>query len=113
MILAQSMYALQSVSLSLSQPLEPFWSKLLLVLGGGIGAFVLAYFLTFAVSAVCWKMAWLDMPSARRIHKKPFPRLGGVAMYLAFVIVSLVLYATYHETKQGELGQYWLVLVGA
>src|SRR5436305_12110727 len=45
---------------------------------GGIGAFLLAYLLTFAVAAFCRKVGWLDRPAARRVHMKAVPRLGGV-----------------------------------
>ncbi|MGA7878532.1 MAG: MraY family glycosyltransferase [Desulfoferrobacter sp.] len=41
---------------------------------------------------VCWiarKFGIVDQPSARKVHLKPIPRMGGVAMYLAFLL-SLV-----------------------
>ncbi len=62
------------------------------VLIGGITAFVLAFVLTFFVKAFCYKVGWLDKPATRRIHTKAVPRLGGVAMFLAFVIASLLFY---------------------
>src|SRR5204863_6045721 len=38
--------------------------------------------------------------------------LGGVAMYLAFVVASLVFYVSNPGTQE-ELVRYWLVLAGA
>lgn len=37
-------------------------------------------------------MGWLDQPSERRIHRVPVPRLGGVAIFLAFLIAALLVY---------------------
>ena len=28
----------------------------------------------------------IDMPNERKVHKKPMPRLGGLAIYLTFLI---------------------------
>lgn len=87
---------------------------------GGIAAFILAYLLTFGVIAVCRKMGWLDQPAERRVHKIPMPRMGGVAMFLAFVIVSLVLYTFDPDLKAphaagywSELTSYWFFLAAA
>src|SRR6266568_1152942 len=59
---------------------------------GGVAAFLLAFLITFFVKAFCYKVGWLDKPAARRVHTKAVPRLGGVAMFLAFAIVSLLFY---------------------
>ena len=64
-----------------------------------------AYILVFFVSAllsllltrlqigIAHRFGWLDFPSPRRIHSDPTPRLGGIAMYVAFssVLAGLVL----------------------
>ena len=39
---------------------------LIMLLVGAACAFLLAYFLTFAVRAFCYKVGWLDRPAARR-----------------------------------------------
>lgn len=80
------------------------WATLLL---GGICAFVLAYALTFGVRAFCFKMNWLDRPSERRVHQFPLPRLGGVAIFLAFFLTSCLLYI---PGTQDEVTIYWLLL---
>jgi UDP-GlcNAc:undecaprenyl-phosphate GlcNAc-1-phosphate transferase len=82
----------------------PGWAMLLL---GGIGAFLLAYGVTFGVKGFCQRMGWLDRPAERRVHKIPVPRLGGVAIYLAFVIISLLFYI---PGPQNEIDIYWLLL---
>lgn len=82
----------------------PGWEMLIL---GGICAFLLAYGLTFGVSICCYKMGWLDRPAERRVHTIPLPRLGGIAIYLAFVIASLLIYT---PGEQSETHIYWLLL---
>ena len=73
-------------------------------LGVPLVAAVLAAALTFvlslAVARVSRKRGWLDMPAARRIHVRPVPRLGGVAIFLSFLTVSLLLYRPHgsHES---------------
>jgi len=36
------------------------------------------------------RLGVMDQPSARKIHTKPMPRLGGAAIYMAFVIALLL-----------------------
>jgi UDP-GlcNAc:undecaprenyl-phosphate GlcNAc-1-phosphate transferase len=83
-----------------------------LVLGGAC-AFLLAYLFTFGVIKVCRKMGWLDKPEARRVHTVPVPRMGGLAMFLAFAIVSLLLYQADPELSGKEITIYWLFLLAA
>jgi UDP-GlcNAc:undecaprenyl-phosphate/decaprenyl-phosphate GlcNAc-1-phosphate transferase len=79
---------------------------------GGVIAFLLAFLLTFLVKAFCYKVGWLDKPAARRVHKKAVPRLGGVAIYLAFVIASLLIYTPGPNLNAhaNELTIYWLLI---
>lgn len=81
---------------------------------GGVLAFLFAFLLTFFVKAFCYKVGWLDKPAARRVHKKAVPRLGGVAIFLAFVIVSVLIYTPGPNLNAhaNELTIYWL-LIGA
>src|SRR5215471_318099 len=77
---------------------------------GGAVAFALAFVLTFFVKAFCYKVGWLDRPASRRVHTKAVPRLGGVAMFLAFAIVSLVFYI---PGSTSEAVIYWLLFAAA
>jgi UDP-GlcNAc:undecaprenyl-phosphate/decaprenyl-phosphate GlcNAc-1-phosphate transferase len=82
------------------------------VLIGAVAAFLIAFLLTFFVKAFCYKMGWLDKPAARRVHKKAVPRLGGVAIYAAFVIASLLFYTpgSNLNAHANELTIYWLLI---
>ena len=50
----------------------------------------LALVFTLGVRTLAARRGWMDRPGAARIHAVPVPRLGGVAMYAAFVITVLV-----------------------
>lgn len=53
-------------------------------------AFVLACLIVPLVTRFCLRFKILDSPSRRKIHTKPTPRLGGLAVVLAFAITFLV-----------------------
>lgn len=58
---------------------------------GFLVAMVLAYLVTPLVMKLAWKIGAIDMPGeARRVHKKPMPRLGGLAIYIAFITAGLL-----------------------
>ena len=82
------------------------------VLISGVTAFILAFVLTFFVKAFCYKVGWLDKPAARRVHTKAVPRLGGVAMFMAFIIASLLFYTPGPNLNAhaNELTIYWLLI---
>lgn len=63
-----------------SGALRAVWALLVL-------AFLLALALTPAVRALALRRGWLDRPDGRRkAHTMPVPRLGGVAVYTAFLL---------------------------
>src|SRR6266849_6518445 len=99
-----------NISFRLLFLIPPIFSDVIMLLVGGACAFLLAYFLTFGVRAFCYKVGWLDHPAARRIHTKAVPRLGGVAMFAAFVLASLIFYT---PGSTNEVIIYWLLLAAS
>jgi UDP-GlcNAc:undecaprenyl-phosphate GlcNAc-1-phosphate transferase len=71
----------------------------LLVLGGVI-AFLLTYLFTFGVTALARKFGWVEKPVEGKIHTVTRPRIGGLGIYAAFVVASLLLYAPFLQTAQ-------------
>ena len=55
----------------------------------GFFALVLTIILTPFAMFLARKVGAIDYPGERRVHAKPIPRLGGVAMYLSFVATTL------------------------
>ncbi|MGQ9516850.1 MAG: glycosyltransferase family 4 protein [Anaerolineae bacterium] len=45
------------------------------------------------------RLGFMDQPSARKLHSVPIPRLGGVAIYLAFVIALLAFEDRYNISQ--------------
>lgn len=57
-------------------------------------AFGISFFLTPRLISLAQRQRWYDMPSPRRVHKSPIPRIGGVAMFVGFavaVVASLLI----------------------
>ena len=56
-------------------------------------AFLMAFLSTPLAERIAYKIGAIDVPKdARRMHKKPIPRLGGIAIFFGF-IVSMVMFA--------------------
>ena len=73
-----------------------------IVIGTIIAAFavaaVLSYFFTPPVKNFAHKVGAIDVPKdARRMHKKPIPRLGGLAIYGGF-LCSVLIFGQLDET---------------
>ncbi len=59
-----------------------------------IGAVLLSFAITRTVRNLANRKGWVTLPSSERhIHREPVPRLGGVAIYISFSIVTLILIA--------------------
>lgn len=48
-------------------------------------ALALSFFLTPFMRRIALRKGIVDRPGGRKVHKKPIPYLGGVAIYLAFI----------------------------
>ncbi len=54
-------------------------------------ALAFSYFLTPYAKQLAYKIGAIDVPKDnRRVHKKPIPRLGGLAIYSSFVITVTI-----------------------
>jgi UDP-GlcNAc:undecaprenyl-phosphate GlcNAc-1-phosphate transferase len=71
------------------------------------GALVLAVGATPAARWLAPRTGFIDHPEARRIHKRPVPRLGGAAIYLAVIVAALIL------GEQLNFYEFGAILVGA
>lgn len=93
-------------------------SDFLLLLFGGATAFLLSYALMFGVIALAREMK-LIRPVEPGRKQDTRVRLGGMAIYLAFVIASLIFYvsnpALYvgHNQYHNEVTMYWLFLAAS
>ena len=84
--------------LTLLSLLPPSLNIAVLVLGGVV-AFLLTYLFTFGVIALARKAGWVEKPIEGKIHTVTRPRIGGLGIFAAFLVASLVLYAPFLQTS--------------
>jgi len=96
---------LQSIHLFLSG--VPFRWLFLLVF-----SFLLAFLSTKVIGRVATRLKILDHPNERKIHKKPIPLLGGLAIYASFVITIFLNFSFSIELKGVILGGTIILLLG-
>jgi len=75
-------------------------------------ALLLALILTPWVRTIAWKMGALDVPNSRKIHQKPVPLLGGVAVYAAFMTVILLNLYYPHQLKAIVIAATLILIIG-
>lgn len=83
----------------------------------GIVAFVcaalLAYSTTPAVRVLAFKIDAIDVPlDNRRVHSKPIPRIGGLAIYLSFLITTALFCEINSDLATIWIGGAVLVIIG-
>lgn len=61
------------------------------VVAAFIIAVLVAYLATPQVIKIAVKSGAMDAPDQRKVHKNPIPRMGGLAIYLGFLLAVLVI----------------------
>ncbi len=107
MVLASRDYA----HLSFLSPTQAS-NDLFLLLIGGCCAFLLSYIFIFVLIRLAHRAGWIR-PAEPGRTQDPRPRLGGLGMYLAFLIASLLFYIHNSGMQAKENAIYWLFLIGA
>jgi UDP-GlcNAc:undecaprenyl-phosphate GlcNAc-1-phosphate transferase len=76
-------------------------------------AFIISFAATPIVKSFANRVGAIDVPKdGRRMHTQPIPRLGGLAIFLGFLL-SVVLFAEISSEVQGILlGSVVIVIVG-
>ncbi len=87
------------------------WVKIVLAL---VIAFMVSFMATPAVKAFAVKVGAIDIPDHKRhIHKHPIPRMGGLAIFIGFLI-SVLMFANITTQVRGILvGAILIAVVGA
>src|SRR5918996_2765049 len=80
--------------------------------GAGI-AFAVVVLLTPAVGGMARLLGAVDAPDARRVNRRPIPRLGGLAIFLGIVVPALAFLDLSGESRGVLLGAAIAVVVGA
>ena len=72
-------------------------------------ALVVSFLMTPVVKTFAYKVGAVDVPKdARRMHKVPIPRLGGLAIFIGFMVSVLILGGV-----RGGTGQMQSILLGS
>ena len=87
------------------------WKDIILALAV---AFVISFAATPVVRSFATKVGAIDIPDNKRhIHKQPIPRMGGLAIFIGFLL-SVLLFANITPQVRGILlGAILIVVVGA
>ena len=88
--------------------------ELLLSVGAALlCAFVVSYLMCPMVKSFAYKIGAIDVPKDnRRMHKKPVPRLGGLAIFLGFIVSMLLFVKVDHQMQGILLGASIIVVLG-
>ena len=74
--------------------------------------FVASIFFVNIVKKVAFHINALDIPNARKVHKHPMPRIGGLGIFLAFIL-GYMLYGTISTQMISVLiGSFIIILTG-
>ena len=76
-------------------------------------ALVVSFLMTPVVKTFAYKVGAIDVPKdARRMHKVPIPRLGGLAIFIGFMVSILLFVPITPEIKSILLGAVIIVVLG-
>lgn len=88
----------------------PHW---LMAAAVGVSAFLVSYLVAPQLRSMAVRANLFDMPEARRVHTQPLPRIGGLGIFLGFVVAIGVSFALPVDRFQIEVERIVLLLVGA
>jgi UDP-GlcNAc:undecaprenyl-phosphate/decaprenyl-phosphate GlcNAc-1-phosphate transferase len=83
------------------------------VVWGALLACVIVVLLTPAVGGMARMLGVVDRPEARRINRRPVPRLGGLALFFGIFVPALAFLDLNQETRGLLLGAAVATTVGA
>lgn len=74
--------------------------------------FLFVTFITPFVKKIALHIGAVDIPNARKVHKEPMPRLGGLGIYFGFLL-GYMLFGTHSEIMNSILiGSFIIVITG-
>src|SRR6266550_4014380 len=76
-----------------------------------IAAALLSYSLAPVAGWIAVKLGALDQPGPRKIHQRPIPRLGGLAVIAAAVVVAVPTFALLPAARWTASRSMWLGLL--
>ena len=83
--------------------------KIILVI---LTCFLFVYILVPVVKKIAEHVGAMDMPNARKVHKVPIPRLGGLAIFAGFLFGYLIFGKQNDLITSIERGRFIIVITG-
>lgn len=78
-----------------------------------LAAMAVSFMITPLVKSFAYKVGAIDVPKDnRRMHKKPIPRLGGLAIFIGFMVSILIFVNITTDMKNILLGAVIIVVLG-
>ena len=78
-----------------------------------LAAMIVSFLMTPVVKSFAYKVGAIDVPKDnRRMHKKPIPRLGGLAIFIGFMVSILLFADITPELKSILMGAVIIVVLG-
>ena len=74
--------------------------------------FITSFLLVYIVKKVAIHINAMDIPNERKIHKVPMPRLGGLAIFLSFILGYILYGEVNSQMLSIFIGSFLLVLIG-
>ena len=87
---------------------ERFWSYLIIFFLSLLFSFIITPF----VSIIATKFKIVDKPAKNKLHKKSTPRLGGLAIFIAYAIPLLLINGFDHAVRTILLGGFLILVIG-
>lgn len=81
-------------------------------IGAMLAALVLALVLTPVIKKLAIRWGAVDEPNERKVHRQVMPRMGGVAIYLSFMLVVLATQPLTRPVIGLLVGGSWIIVLG-
>ena len=74
--------------------------------------FLLVTLLMPVIKKIANHIGAMDIPNERKVHKKPIPRLGGLGIYIGFMVGYLLFFEPDSLMNSILIGSFFIVLTG-
>lgn len=74
--------------------------------------FIVTVFITPVIKKIAEHIGALDIPNERKIHNKPIPRLGGLAIYCGFLVGYILFGSQNAQMNSVLIASFIIILVG-
>lgn len=74
--------------------------------------FIFTLLITFYIKKIAKHIGAMDIPNKRKVHKKPMPRLGGLGIFLGFLLGYMLFGVHSVQMNSILIGGFIIILVG-